>query len=212
MSGALDEQARKSKQTPLWKPTEDSLNRLLRFLDGGVDSHGRKYEEMRKRLIVYFDRKNCQTPEELADKTLDRVTKWLEQSGKEYDDEPAKICYNTARFVFHEYRRQPDLENEPWDDILADGQRINDARLRAIIEDEQDLKEKRTNCLEQCTQQLPSSDQDLILRYYYGEKRIKLENRKALAIEHRMTANALNIKACRIRTRLKDCVSNCLAV
>src|SRR5581483_6764646 len=80
---------------------------LLGWLDGGADSQGQKYEEMRRKLVAYFDRKDCRSPDDLADETFNRVIKWLEEQGRDYDPEPAKICYNTARFVFHEYLRRP---------------------------------------------------------------------------------------------------------
>ncbi len=83
--------------------TKPSFDRLLNWLDKGVDSNGQKYEEMRWRLIEYFDRRQCQSPDKLADETFDRVMKWLEKQNRDYDSEPAKICYQTAKYVFHEY-------------------------------------------------------------------------------------------------------------
>ena len=44
-----------------WTLTKDSLQRLLNWLDGGVDSDGYAYVEMRRRLRDYFARKNCRT-------------------------------------------------------------------------------------------------------------------------------------------------------
>ena len=63
---------------------------------------------------------------------------------------------------------------------------------------------------EQCSAKLPTEDREMIVRYYYGEQRVKLNNRKALAAERGMTANALSIKACRVRDKLRACVTECV--
>jgi DNA-directed RNA polymerase specialized sigma24 family protein len=191
-----------------WQATAEAFARLLRWLDNGVDSQGQKYEEMRQRLVTYFDRKNCQSPDELSDETLNRVMKWLEQSGKESDPEPAKICYNTARFVFHEYLRRPDHERATLDDLPRPP--AEDPRVVTGLTEEQEAKERRLACLERCAAKLPGDDRELIVQYYHGEQRVKLDNRKRLAADRGLTANALNIKACRIRDKLRSCVTECV--
>jgi hypothetical protein len=54
---------------------------------------------MRRRLVQYFDRKNCLRPDELADETLNRVARRLEEKGGITDTPPARYCYILARFV-----------------------------------------------------------------------------------------------------------------
>jgi DNA-directed RNA polymerase specialized sigma24 family protein len=207
----LDQQNLETTVSQRGKPSTDSFSRLLKWLDGDMDSHGLKYEEMRRRLISYFDRKDCGSPDDLADETLNRVMKWLEQAGKDYDSEPAKICYNTARFVFHEYLRRPDREHENLEEVSTTLQLSGEPRQAMAIEEEQWAKERRLGCLDRCAQQLATDDRDLIVRYYHGEQRVKLNNRKALAAERKITANALSIKACRIRDKLRGCVTGCLS-
>jgi hypothetical protein len=60
---------------------------------------------MRRRLVAYFDRKNCLGPDELADETLNRVARRLEELGAITGTAPAQYCYVTAKFVFLEYLR-----------------------------------------------------------------------------------------------------------
>lgn len=211
MEEALSSQLSLAQGTRAWQASAESFARLLRWLDGdGGDSQGQKYEEMRQRLVTFFDRKNCSSPDDLADETLNRVMKWLEQTGKDTDDEPAKICYNTARFVFHESLRRPEQMQNDLDAVPALRQPIEDPRVTAGLTEEQEAKEQRLGCLEKCAAKLPGDDRELIVRYYYGEQRTKLDNRKVLAAERGMTANALNIKACRIRDKLRQCVTECL--
>jgi hypothetical protein len=64
-----------------WSPTRGAFRQFLNWLDEGVDSDGERYLEMRRRLVAYFDRKNCLTPDELADETLNRVARRLEEEG-----------------------------------------------------------------------------------------------------------------------------------
>lgn len=214
MDEALQRQLATTEKPSRWTPTAQAFARLLQWLDGGPtnptneDSQGQKYEEMRGRLVAFFDRKNCATPDELADETLNRVMKWVEEHDRDYDDEPAKICYNTARFVFHEHLRKPVHVTEDISDLST--QPAVDPRQIALLEEEEQAKEKRLGCLQTCSQKLPGDDRELIVRYYYGEQRVKLDNRKALAAERGMTPNALNIKACRIRDKLRACVTQCV--
>lgn len=208
MDETLNQPAAAIRKQERWTPSASAFARLLTWLDGGIDSQGQKYEEMRNRLVAFFDRKNCHAPDDLADETLNRVMKWLEEHNRSYDDEPAKICYNTARFVFHESLRKPehlsaDISELPKPPAV-------DPRQLTALEEEAEAKEKRLSCLQTCSQKLPTDDRELIVRYYYGEQRVKLDNRKALAAERGMTANALNIKACRIRDKLRACVTTCV--
>ena len=89
-----------------WTLTTDSLQRLLRWLDGGADSDGYSYVEMRRRLRDYFARKNCPAVDDLADETLTRVARRLEEEGITLAETPARYCYIVARFVFLEHLRE----------------------------------------------------------------------------------------------------------
>jgi hypothetical protein len=89
-----------------WAMTPGGLGQFLNWLDEGVDSSGEKYLEMRRRLVDYFDRKNCPPPDELADETLNRVVRRLEEEGAITDTPPARYCYIVAEFVFLEYLRR----------------------------------------------------------------------------------------------------------
>src|SRR5947207_2231102 len=88
-----------------WQLTQPVFRRLLRWLDQGPGSEGQQYLEMRRRLVAYFDRKNCSAPDDLADETLNRVARRLEEEGHLEAETPARYCYIVARFVFMEYLR-----------------------------------------------------------------------------------------------------------
>lgn len=186
-----------------WSLSESSFRSFLDWLDGGELSDGQRYLEMRDRLVRYFDRKNCLNPDELADETLNRAARRLEEEGKIETDAPAKYCYTVARFVFLEHLRSSDAKSVQLDSVNVGVDTTGDS-------EEAELKERMLKCLEKCTASLDELSRDIILRYYVGDQREKIDNRSALAKSLGVTANALAIRACRIRNKLEECVSKCL--
>jgi DNA-directed RNA polymerase specialized sigma24 family protein len=155
---------------------------------------GRKYEEIRRKLIRIFIHRGCMTAEELADETIDRVTRKVLEIKAKYNasDDPALYFYGVARNVYREYlKRRPDPvlpppEEEPEDLTLE------------------------CECLERCLARLAPRNRELILEYYQDEEGAKIERRKKLAHHFEMAINALRIRTHRIRADLKKCVLECL--
>ena len=191
-----------------WTITSTAFNRLLDWLDEGENSEGENYLEMRGRLLAYFDRKNCAAPDELADETLNRVARRLEEENIE-SETPAKYCYIVARFVFLESLRRADKTNVSLDDVLQKGQESR-TTVSESIDEERIIKEKMLDCLERCTAKLDADNREIIINYYYGEERVKIENRRSLAQKMGISSNALSIRACRIRDKLESCVGKCV--
>jgi DNA-directed RNA polymerase specialized sigma24 family protein len=189
-----------------WKLTQRSFDQLLNWLDEGRNSDGQKYLEMRERLVTYFDRKNCRDPDDMADETLNRVGRRLEEEGITRSESPAKYCYIVARFVFMESLRATQKDNTMRQEIRPPPYNNNFAFSEAAEKQERMLK-----CLEQCTTKLDSSQRKIILQYYSDKEWIKTERRRALAESLGITVNALSIRACRIRDKLEACVKQCLA-
>ena len=191
-----------------WRLNTHAFHQLIDWLDEGTNSDGQKYLEMRRRLVAYFDRKNCSMPDELADETLNRVARRLEEEGAIESEAPAKYCYVVARFVFMEHLRQAQKTN----DLLGEMRRqpLANSSPLAEADKEKEIKETMLNCLEQCADKLEPADREIITRYYTGKERVKIENRRALAAELGITMNALSIRACRIRDKLEGCVRQCV--
>ena len=189
--------------------TPHAFDRLLKWLDEGTNSEGQKYLEMQRRLVSYFIRKNCSMPDELADETLNRVARRLEEENvTESETPPAQYCYIVARFVFMEHLRTTQKSNVLVDDIRRQSSVHSFAASEA--DDEKEMKEKMLDCLEQCAGNLRPQQREMIFRYYMGKERVKIENRRALAEELGITVNALSIRACRIRDKLEACVKQCV--
>jgi len=72
-------------------------------------------------------------------------------------------------------------------------------------------REALLDCLDRCMRALPADDAQLILDYYRGEQRVKIEQRRRLAEERHLSANALKVRACRIREKLEACINACRA-
>jgi DNA-directed RNA polymerase specialized sigma24 family protein len=191
-----------------WTLTQGSFRRLLDWLDEKSDSSGQRYLEMRRRLVSYFDRKNCHSPDDLADDTLNRVARRLEEEGEITTDAPAHYCYIVARFVLLEALRKQQHE-KPLDDRPAAHLITNPAPAQDASEVQQD-KERRWECFERCMGEITLEDRHLIINYYQGEQRAKIENRRALAVKLAVSVNAVSIRACRIRSKLETCVQKCL--
>jgi DNA-directed RNA polymerase specialized sigma24 family protein len=187
-----------------WSLNPGAFDRLLNWLDEGTGSDGEKYLEMRRRLVGYFERKNCPTPDELADETLNRVARRLEEEGIIENDVPAKYCYIVARLVFFEYLRAHAKDQAMRGEIRD--------KPQAEEEDQtsRQINERMLDCLQQCAGKLDSANKRLIFGYYVGKKRVKIDNRRALAKAWGITINALSIRACRIRDKLELCVRVCI--
>ena len=189
-----------------WVLTPPAFQRLLGWLDQGAPSNGQSDLDLRLRLVAYFDRKNCLTPDELADETLNRVARRLEEEGVIVSDTAAHYCYIVARFVFLEYLRERNDE-VPLDVLTGHGATNKPAMSES--NDEGARREQLLRCLDRCTEKLEPAHRDLIIHYYHGEQRVKIENRITLAQHLGITINALSIRACRIRDKLEACVREC---
>ena len=186
-----------------WALSETALHQLLQWLDEGEDSKGGKYLEMRRRMVSYFERKGCSTLDELADETLNRVARRLQEEGSLTATVPARYCYIVARFVLLEHLREPTRNPLNFEDLSN--------RSQSSVVEQNDRHEKRLDCLERCLKGVDPEDRTVIFQYYQGAQRIKIENRRAVAAALGLTSNALSIRACRIRSKLETCVKACLS-
>jgi len=193
-----------------WVPSAEAFERFLAWLDAGAGTPGERYLEMRRRLVRYFDRKQCPRADELSDETLNRVARRLEEEGAIDAATPAQYCYVVARFVFFEYLRRGDRGAVPYDEAPFPDTRSPALQVADEREPESEDGTRRFRCLEQCLDKLPEAERSLILAYYNDEQSRKIEQRRALAARFGFTPNALAIRACRIRSKLEECVGGCV--
>ena len=189
---------------PTWEPGEATFHRLLAWLDEGTDTQGERYLEIRDRLVHYFARRNCLRPDDLADETLNRVARRLEETGGIDNVVPAQYCYIVAKFVLLESFRQRARETQVHH---GDGEPEPPGRLRT--DDTLESRERTFACLERCLDECTPAERRLILEYYRTPTGKASDQRKELAASLGVTANSLAIRASRIRSRLEDCVRAC---
>ena len=126
---------------------------------------------MHRRLVDYFQRKNCVSAADLADETLSRVARRLEEEGRITGVTPAHYCYIVARFVFLENQRQA----RPAISHPAEGP------VAPATDEGAEVRTRLLQCLERCLGRLEPDERELILEYYRGERRVKIERRRNLA-------------------------------
>jgi DNA-directed RNA polymerase specialized sigma24 family protein len=182
-----------------WELTASAFQKLLEWFDGGTDSKGERYLEMRKRIVTYFECKKCKTAEELTDETLTRIARRLEEEGSITIDRPSRYCYIVAHFVFLESLKKPELYS------------LNEAISIAQPPSESKEMKQRLDCLHRCISRLEDQERMLITAYYKEEQRSKIDSRKMLAESLGISLNALAIRACRIRDKLEECIQKCLS-
>lgn len=186
----------KSEMTP------DDFEELLLWLDfdpGGTsvpdrDRGAERYEKIRQRVIKIYGTRGCHRAEEIADKSFERCGRKVKKLRLHYKGDPALYIYAIAKRVYKEILRE-------------EGQTINPPPPK----DDPTEVELRHAWLEHCLKILKPESRELILRFYHGEKREKIENRKNLAAELGITSRALSLRVLHMRQKLYDCMKGYLS-
>lgn len=174
--------------------TKEGFEALLAQLDpDDRDRAARLYEAIRHRLIRVFEWHGCEDPEDLADETIDRVSRRLAEGVELHASDPYGYFCGVARHVYREVLRQSSrqrraLESGGW----------------PPPEPAPEADNRHLECLRWCLKGLNEKERDLVLRYHQGENNIR--NRRTLARELGIQPNALRIRVHRIRRKLEDCV------
>jgi DNA-directed RNA polymerase specialized sigma24 family protein len=175
-----------------WEISQDAFDKFLAWLDPDREQAGAKYETIRRKLIKIFVCRGCPAGEELADETINRVIRKVPEIAASYTGDPAAYFCGVARNVHLEYLKKRPTQGAP------------------PVVDPPDQKEIEYECLERCMDKLAPDNRELMLEYYQKEKQAKIDHRKKLAARLGIAANALRIRAHRIRLSLQSCVENCL--
>jgi DNA-directed RNA polymerase specialized sigma24 family protein len=183
-----------------WVLTPEAFAKLLERLNPDPEVAGAEYEATRQNLIGLFRWRGFEFPEELADETLNRVARKLDEGAK--IENFASYVTGVARFVLLEALKERERERSAFDSSPQS------TIAEPIYEEGQE--DVRRACLEKCLASLPQEARSLVLEYYDDEERTRIEQRKALAARLGLEINALRNRALRIRTRLEDCVRKCM--
>ncbi len=177
----------------------EQFETLLRRLGPDREAAATRYEQLRRRLIAVFEYRQCHHAEELADETLDRVARKLQELRDEFTgSDPSRYVFGVAWNVAREsYRRPATLPlPETWE------------RPASAAKEEDD--ELENTCLDRCLEKLDAGDRRLALEYHEGQGGAKIRRRSELARELGLSQNALRLKIHRVTARLRECVLQCV--
>lgn len=183
-------------------PTSEEFEKLLAWLDSDRDVTGKKYEAIRSRLIRIFVSRGCVEAETLADEVMNRVAVRIDKVVETYKGEPIKCFLGFADNVYREYARDDPPRSDSDPQVLPEPPPDD--------EQERQRREEEDQCLTRCMGELMAAESDLFWRYFQEIKPAKIRIRKRLAAELGLSANALRIKAHRLRKELRKCMESCL--
>ena len=183
------------------------LNILIHHLGPDKDRAWAKYRALHQRLTRFFIWRGISRPQELADKTLDRIAEKLNEGESIRDIE--QFSGGVARNIAREEARisktisieelvARDLPNSPPEDL---------AGKAAAVEEERML-----TCLDECLARQEPRKRQLALEYYSinGEGDKQKDARIRLAHEYGIKLGALRTRMARLRDQLESCVTNCI--
>jgi DNA-directed RNA polymerase specialized sigma24 family protein len=185
-------------QRKVWGLTQAAFEKLLGQLGADRERAGEQYEIIRRKLIKFFEWRGSVFPEDHADQVINRVARKIDE-GEEIRD-LKNYFYGVARLLFLETLKEQDKE-------AAALEHLPQARTDS---EEPDESEPRFECLEMCLRGLTAENRELIVQYYRKERGAKIENRRAMAQGMGIQLNALRIRAHRIKTKIEECINDCL--
>jgi DNA-directed RNA polymerase specialized sigma24 family protein len=151
--------------------------------------------------VAYFDRRNRPLADDLADETLNRVARTLEQQGAIAVTPPARYCYVVARFVLLEDIRRARRQ------VPVDEARVAAPVVDSGLDAPASAYELRLQRLDVCLETLKPEQRDIVIEYYRDVRRGRIERRRGIADRLGITMNALSIRAWRIRSALENCLA-----
>ncbi|HLI84671.1 MAG TPA: hypothetical protein VKV17_12175 [Bryobacteraceae bacterium] len=179
----MSERQEKSARRQRWTLNGQALDRLLLAFDADREAAAQKYEALRRKLIDLFAWERSESPEDLADETLNRLARRVsEGTGIPNLD---RYAFGIARLLLQEEARSLRARTAALRDLpLVTGTTPDSGMLKRI---------------RRCLAALPAENRELLARYYS-------EDREQLARAQGISMNALRNRVLRLRQRLYDCV------
>ena len=187
---------RRSRGT--WTLTAAAFERLLKVLHPEREKAAVEYERLRDRITGLLGWWGSPRASELADETLDRVARKLDEGAEVRAGSLGAYVRGVARMVFYESSRQQQPDPLP-----------HDLDLSAPVTDEE--QGPALICFDRCLAKLSAVDRKNLLRYYDDTGGRTIEARRKLADELGISPNVLRVRMHRLRDRLEQCVAACRA-
>lgn len=180
---------------------KENFDKLLEWLSGNRDEAGLRFEQIRDGLIRYFRLKGCHEPELLADESMNRVIRRIDELDLKTGANPTSIFYGFANKVFLEFLRTEKNRSIQIDDTFE----------RSFARSGHSRSDVAIDCLRECLNGLNVLDGRLIVEYYSEEKQAKFELRRQIAVQNEIAMGTLHTKIHRIKGTLRPCVERCLS-
>ncbi len=180
---------------------DKGFDALLETLDTDRDRAANMYLRLRERIERFFEWRNCEDAEELADIVFDRTAK------KIADGEAIKsveaYCVSVAKFVLLEDRRNA-FRKEELDENCSNA----DSGIE-LNPDAEDLAALQLQCLDSCLGELEMDDRVLLVGYFDTDQQTMISKRKRLAASLGITLNSLRIRVHRLKSKVGICTKKC---
>lgn len=170
-----------------WTLTAPGLERLLTALGDDRDLAAQEYSRLHDRLAGLLRWWGAANPEELADRTVDRLARTLQEGKLVPQASFGAYARGVARMIFYEARREDGRQN-----ATLEGAALTAARDRET----HDL----LDALDRSLAALQPAERVMLLKYY-GDDHIA--TRRQLAAELSISPAALRVKAHRLRLRVE---------
>ena len=180
----------------------EGFDAFLDSLDTDRERAAEMFLRLRERIERFFEWRNCEDTQELADIVFDRTAK------KIADGEAIKnieaYCVSVAKFVALEDRRNAFRKEELNENISSDTDSGNGLNANA-----EDLAALRHQCLDSCLGELAMDDRGLLISYFDTDQQTMIPKRKRLAGSLGISPNSLRIRVCRLRSKVGACTRKC---
>src|SRR5215510_4105046 len=180
--------------------TPEAFKKLLAVLDPDPETAGVKYEQLRHKLIRFFEWRGSFISDELADETLNRLARKIDE-GEEIEKNVFALSLGIARFVLMETLKRPGNRRAEMKELVMV------ATQSVLLEEDVD---PWVVCLRECLRSVSEENQELIIEYYQDEGRARINDRKMLAARLGISPNTLFSRAKRTRDKLEECVTRCV--
>lgn len=190
-----------TRSTNQWLLTAEGFDGLLSALHPDRARAGELYEEIRVRLLKFFEWRGCAIADDLTDRTINRVAGKI-QAGEVVQNVTA-YCVGVARLIHLEYLREAERERQLFNEAPDAGARVDPVHERD--------ENARLAAFEDCFTGLLPDQRRQLTTYHTGEKQERINNRKTLAAQLGATAGSLRIRMFRLREILEECVTRRLA-
>ena len=194
--------ARRKRET-----SEEQFRLLLKRLDAVEERAWEIHDNLRRKLIWFFESDFPVQAEDLSEEALDRIARKLET---EEIKNIAEFAFGVARNLRREALRRNVIATR----LIASGALGTPAHSgenpEQVVMHRLDL-DRKLACYRECLQRLSPEDRNLLSRYYPEDGAGLEQRREELARELQISMGALRTKMARLREQLEKYFETCYA-